>query len=510
MSTHLEMHHITKIFYGSEQPTIANNEVDLTVKKGEIHAIIGENGAGKSTLMNILYGLVKPDNGWIELNGKRVEISTPKDAIRLKIGMVHQHFMLVPSFTIAENIILGNEPHSYGMVKTRESEKITRNLAERYGLNVDPIWLTRDCSVGIQQRAEILKVLYRGAEILVLDEPTSVLTPQETTDLFSALKRLSNQETTIIFITHKLREVVEVSNRVTVMRGGMVVGGLETKDATEKQLAEMMVGHNLLLQIPKKPPVKNQPVLEVSKITVLNDWKLKAVKDLSFTINKGEVVGIAGVAGNGQEELIEAIIGQRPIVEGLVTVCDKNITNLSTGKIRSEGIGHIPDDRYRKGCSLSDSIVKNMIMGKHNKEPLATGSWINMKRSFSYTEELIKKYDIRTSSPNLPIKSLSGGNAQKVIAAREIGLTKKLLVAEQPTRGIDIVASEFIHNQIVELRNQGVAVLLVSTELTEILKLSSRILVMYQGEIVGERRPEETTEQELGLLMAGIKPTDTV
>lgn len=503
MPTAVAMHEITKIFEG-ERTVVANNKVDLFVEQGEIHAIVGENGAGKTTLVNVLYGMLKPDSGRIEINGREVTIGNPRNAIDLSIGMVHQHFMLVPSFTIADNIILGHEPKRFGLVDVKKSKKIVHDFAKMYGLNVDPDWQVQNSSVGVQQRTEILKVLYRGAKILILDEPTAVLTPQETRELFNAMRSLVKQGATILFITHKLREVLEVSDHVTVMRDGKIVGNLKTVDTSEKELANLMVGRELGQKFPARPHTNGDIVLDVQDICCEDDRGLRAVREVSFKVCKGEVVGIAGVARNGQEELAEAIMGDRKITNGRVLFKGEDITNAGTRVIKEMGCGHIPDDRYREGCAKDASVRENLVMGSHYREPLAGLFWLKPKVISRFTDQLINSYDVRTSDPELPIISLSGGNVQKAIVAREMSLAHDLLIAEQPSRGIDIGATSYVHQEIIRMRDRGGGVLLISMELTEILLLSSRILVIYEGQIIGERRPEETNEEELGLMMAGI------
>lgn len=497
------MQGITKIFEG-EQTVIANNKVDLLVDQGTIHAIVGENGAGKSTLMNILYGLLKPESGRIEVNGKEVTITSPRKAIDLGIGMVHQHFTLVPSFTIAQNVILGYEPKRIGLVNEKSARESVHKLSKTFGLNADPDWPVQNTSVGIQQRAEILKVLYRGARILILDEPTAVLTPQETRELFTAMRNLVNQGATLLFITHKLREVLEISDKVTVMRDGKVVGNLITADTSEKELAHLMVGRELELKFPPRPETNPEVILEVQDLHCEDDRGLPSVRGVSFQIHRGEIVGIAGVARNGQEELAEAIMGDRPITKGKIVFKDKEITSAHTRTIKEMGCGHIPDDRYKEGCAKEASVRENLIMGSHYRKPLAGSFWLYWKEVVKFTDSLINSYDVRTSDPDLPIIALSGGNVQKAIVAREMSMAKDLLIAEQPSRGIDIGATNYVHHQIVKMRDQGGAVLLISMELSEVLLLSTRILVMFEGKLVGERKPEDTSEEELGLLMAGI------
>ena len=502
----IEMRHITKTFPGLYRTIVANSQVDLTVQKGEFHVIVGENGAGKSTLMNVLYGLLSPDEGQIFLNGEPVSITSPKVAIDLGIGMIHQHFMLVPSFTVGENVVLGHEPTKASLLDQKAVRNQVRAISEDLKLDVDPDALILDCSVGVQQRVEIIKALYRGAKILILDEPTAVLTPQETDVLFAALKKLCISGSTVIMITHKLPEVMAAADRVTVMRDGEVVGRFERDELSEHVLAETMTGRNLSLdRLPRAATHKDrQAVLETVDLQCSDDRGLPAARGVSFRLYEGEILAIAGVAHNGQEELAEAIAGQRRVTAGNVLFQGHEITNLPVRKIRRLGIGHIADDRYGEGCARQASVTKNMIMAAHNRPPLGNWFSINMKAVRSWTREQIVKYDIRLDHPDIPILSLSGGNVQKAIVAREISMTTHCLIAEQPSRGIDIGATEAIYERIRDLRDAGIGILLISMDLPEVMRLADRILVMFNGRIVGERRPEETSQSDLGLLMAGV------
>lgn len=504
MAYAVEMYNIRKTFPG----VVANDQVTLKVKQGEIHALVGENGAGKSTLMNILYGLLTPDKGSIKVNGNEVELSSSDDAISLGIGMVHQKFKLIPTFTIMENICLGTEPtRNRYFIDKKWALKSVIEISERYGLNIDPHVKIQDCPVGIQQRVEILKTLYRKADILVLDEPTAVLTPQETDELFKVIRALVKQGKTVIFITHKLREVMEISDSVTVMRKGKVVGSMPTSETNPQEIARMMVGREVLLRVNKKPasPGK-EPIMEVKDLVVTDNRGLLAVNQVSFVVKPGEILGIAGVQGNGQSELVEALTGLREVERGRVLLKGKDITAASPEERRNTGMSHIPEDRIRRGLNLEATIEENLIVTSHNKKPFAKYGIFNFRKREEYAEKLIDEFDIRTSGKDLPAGSLSGGNMQKIVVAREIDEDPDLLIASQPTRGIDIGSIEFIHQRIVDARDEGKAVLLVSTELDEITALSDRIAVMYEGEIV-EIVPEGVaTEDELGLLMAGIVP----
>lgn len=498
----IEVKNITKRFPG----VLANDNVNLDIEKGEIHAIIGENGAGKSTLMNIIYGLYGPTSGEVFLKGKPVKIKSPLDAIGLGIGMVHQHFMLVPSFTVAENIVLGNEPRKKNIfMDYKKAVSITEELSETYGLKVDPYERVESLSVGIQQRIEILKVLYKGADILILDEPTAVLTPQETEELFDVIRRLvKDLGKTIIIITHKLQEVLTLSDRVSVMRQGKMIGTLHTKDANEQILAEMMVGREVLFNELYKEEVSKEEVLKVKAIKARDNRGLLALKGVSFNLKAGEILGIAGVEGNGQSELVEVLTGLREMEDGEFRVNGVEASNKSSREIRKLGIAHVPEDRLATGLSKDASIWENLMMGIQYEEPYAIkGVHINKKRIKERTNRLIDEFDIRTPSGDLSAGKLSGGNMQKMVIAREFSFDTPILIIAQPTRGVDVGAIEFIHSQIIEKRNKGAAILLVSAELDEIFRLSDRIITLYEGKVTGEFLNGEITKKEIGLYMTG-------
>ncbi len=498
------MEQIVKKFPG----VLANDHVDLFVKKGEIHAIVGENGAGKTTLMSQLYGLINPNSGKIYINGKEMNIKNPNDAIAAKIGMVHQHFMLVDRLSVVENVVLGMEPSHGPFFAVDTARKQIKELSERFGLYVDPDAIIEDLPVGSQQRVEIIKVLYRGAEILILDEPTAVLTPQETEELFKVLKTLKAQGKTIILITHKLHEVMAVTDSVTVMRLGKVTGVVKTSETNPKELARMMVGRDVLLRVEKDKAKLGEKILEVRNLHVNENRGLPAVKGVSLSVRKGEIVGIAGVAGNGQSELVEAITGLRKVEDGKVIFKDVDITNFSPKRRREMGMGHVPEDRLKRGMITSFPIYYNFILGKHDDPQFCDGTFLKINEIKEFSKALVKEFDVRPPMINLYGANLSGGNQQKVIIAREIAFEPELLVVSQPTRGLDIGAIEFIHKTIISMRDKGVAVLLISMELEEIFSLSDRILVMYEGEIMGEVTPETTSTEEVGLMMAGHKLED--
>ncbi|HEY7125680.1 MAG TPA: ABC transporter ATP-binding protein [Ktedonobacterales bacterium] len=496
----VEMRHIRKAWPG----VVANDDVSLSVREGEIHALVGENGAGKSTLMNILYGLIRPNSGEIAIHGQTVRISGPRDAIKLGIGMVHQHFMLIPPLTVAENIVLGHEPGgTYSRYQQQQARERIAEISRQYGLHIDPDAVTGQLSVGQQQRVEILKVLYRGAQILILDEPTGVLTPQETQELFVVLRGLVAQGKTIIFITHKLREVLELSDRVTVLRRGRVVGHLITRDTSKEEIARMMVGREVLLRVDKTPAKPGDVLLRVEHLTADSARGLAALRDVSFEVHTGEILGIAGVEGNGQSELVEVITGLRKATGGHVWLGEHAITNKTARQVRREGVAHIPEDRRESGLVLSYTIGNNLILGRHRWAQFSLrGLLLRLKQIFSWATRLIREFDIRAPGPITPASALSGGNQQKIVVARELSAEPKLLVASQPTRGVDIGAIEFIHRRLVAQRDAGAAILLVSAELDEIRSLSDRIAVMYEGRIVSVESPE-VSEERLGLLMAG-------
>jgi len=499
----LEMRDIHKIYPNG---TVANKGVNLTIQEGEIHAIVGENGAGKSTLMKVLFGLEAPTQGEIIYKGKKLALNGPKMAITHGIGMVHQHFMLVPSFTVAENIVLGNEPKKGIFSDRRKAKEITENLVNEYGLVVNADTKVENLSVGKKQRVEILKVLFRGAKLLILDEPTAVLTPQETADLFKSLKVLVSKGFTIIFITHKLREEMDISNTITVLRAGTTIGTLKTSETNEEEISRLMVGRDVLQRVMKKVATPKETVLSINKLVVKDDRGQIAVNEVSFTVKAGEVFGIAGVEGNGQTELIEAITGIRPIVSGAVTYLDQSLQDKSVKAIRKLKIGYIPEDRQTRGACLTASIEENLILDRYTEKELSIGPFIQSKKVGSFAEQMISEYDIRTKSYKFAASSLSGGNLQKVVIARELSKNPKLLIAAQPTRGVDIGAIEFIHQEIIKKRDEDTAVLLVSAELQEVMSLSDRIGVFFNGQLITILDNHEAlTEEEIGLYMLGLK-----
>ncbi|HEY9287283.1 MAG TPA: ABC transporter ATP-binding protein [Candidatus Dormibacteraeota bacterium] len=494
------MRQITKQFPG----VLANDHVDFEVRQGEIHALVGENGAGKSTLMNVLYGLIKPNSGEIRINGKPVTLSGPRDAIHQGIGMVHQHFMLIPVFTVGENIVLGREPTTAGDVydAARARNDISA-LTKRYGLALNPDARVGDLPVGLQQRVEIVKVLYRGANILILDEPTGVLTPQESTELFKVLRDLVKTGKTIVFISHKLKEVLEISDRITVMRRGKVVGHLITKDTDEAEIARLMVGRDVLLRVDKQPAKPGPVALRVENLTANSDQGIAALKGVSFELHRSEILGIAGVEGNGQSELVEVLAGTRRGTAGRIVLGDREVVNLGAAAIRAAGVSHIPEDRRGAGLVLNYSVADNLILGRQRT---AIFSWeglvLRIKAIFDWARKLITEFDIRTPTARTPARTLSGGNQQKIIVAREMATNPRVLLASQPTRGVDIGAIEFIHRRLVAERDGGAAILLVSAELDEVRSLSDRIAVIYEGRIVSIE-PGDASEERLGLLMTG-------
>lgn len=495
----IEMRNITKEF-GTFK---ANDHINLKVKKGEIHALLGENGAGKSTLMNILSGLLEPTSGEILLNGKEVKIPNPTVANRLGIGMVHQHFMLVDAFTVAENIVLGNEPTKKGVLDHKKAVQEIEKISEQYGLEVNPNAYVRDISVGMQQRVEILKTLYRGADILIFDEPTAVLTPSEIDELMNIMQGLVKEGKSIILITHKLDEIRKVADRVTVIRRGKSIDTVDVAGVSSQELADMMVGRSVSFKTKKEKAQPKEVVLDLNNLIVKESRGLDAVKGLSLEVRAGEVVGIAGIDGNGQSELIQAITGLRKVESGTVTLNGKDITNARPRKITEQGVGHVPEDRHRDGLVLEMSLAENMALQTYYKQPMSKYGVLNYSKINGHARELIEEFDVRTVNELVPAKALSGGNQQKAIIAREIDRNPELLIVSQPTRGLDVGAIEYIHKRLIEQRNKGKAVLVVSFELDEIMNVSDRIAVIHEGKIAGVVTPEETTEQELGLLMAG-------
>lgn len=499
----LELKGITKRFPG----VLANDHIDISLNKGEILALLGENGAGKTTLMNILYGLYKPDEGEIFINGEKKEIKSSIDAIRSGIGMVHQHFMLIPVFTVTENVMLGEEDtHPGGFLDREKAAKKIREISDLYKLNINPEDMVEDLPIGLQQRVEIIKLLFRNADILIMDEPTAVLTPQEVDELFAILKILVQQGKSIIFITHKLREVMECADRIEVIRLGKVVGETTPKDASPEKLASMMVGRAVELKTEKKPSEPKDVVLSVNGLSATDIQGRLVLDDVSFELRSGEILGIAGVQGNGQTELVRAITGLKSARSGIIKFLGKVVTKSSPRRITELGSAHIPEDRQKDGLVLKNSVEDNLILNTYYLPPFAKGIILQRMSIHENAHNLVKAFDIRTPDIFTPAYALSGGNQQKVIVAREFSRPIKLLIASQPTRGLDVGSIEYIHNRIVEKRDEGCAVLLVSTELDEIMQLSDRIAVMFRGKIIATVNTIDVSKEELGLLMAGVIP----
>ena len=498
----IEMLHITKEFPG----IIANDDITLQLRRGEIHALLGENGAGKSTLMSVLFGLYQPEAGEIKKNGETVQINDPNDATALGIGMVHQHFKLIEVFTVLDNIILGAEDSKLGFLRKKEARKKVEELSRRYGLKVDLDAKVEDITVGMQQRVEILKMLYRDNEILIFDEPTAVLTPQEIDELMATMKKFAKEGKSILFISHKLNEIMAVADRVTVLRKGKCIGTVEIKDTDKQALSNMMVGRPVQLEVDKKAAEPGDVVLQVKNFTVPSKGgKRNAVNEVSFDVRAGEIVCIAGIDGNGQTEFVHGLTGLEKSAGGTVTLCGKEISKASIRQ-RGADMSHIPEDRHKHGLVLDFSLEQNMVLQRFNEPQFQNFGFINQDAVRSYSEELIEQFDVRSGQgPVTVARSMSGGNQQKAIIARELDRDKALIVAVQPTRGLDVGAIEYIHGQLVAERDKGKAVLLVSLELDEVMSLSDRILVMYEGEIVAELDPKTTTVQEMGLYMAGAK-----
>jgi len=494
----LELTGITKQFPG----VLANDRIDLDLVQGEVHALLGENGAGKSTLMNILYGLYHPDDGEIRIDGHAVRMGSPRAAIDRGIGMVHQHFMLIPVMTVAENIVLATEPRKGPLLDLEAARERVRELSLRYGLAVDPDAKIEAITVAQQQRVEILKALYRGARILILDEPTAVLTPQEALELFEIVRSLTEQGESVIFISHKLNEVLEIADRISVLRRGKLVETVPREGATEESLARAMVGREVLLHVEKASREPGEPLLVVEDFHVFDDRGLEAIRGVGLQVRGGEIVGIAGVDGNGQTELIDAIAGLRKPAAGRVTLVGKDVSRASTDHRLHEGLGHIPEDRQRRGLVLDFSLAENMALHDFDERPYSRFGWLNPGRMVAAARRLIQEFDVRGGGAQTPAASLSGGNQQKVILAREVSREPQVLIAAQPTRGLDVGAIEFIHRRLVEQRDAGRGILLVSFELDEILSLSDRVLVLYEGQIVAEY-PPDISEEELGIAMTG-------
>lgn len=502
----IEMRHIVKKFGDFK----ANDDINLTLHQGEILALLGENGAGKSTLMRILSGLLEPTSGEIFVKGKKVEINSPTKAKELGIGMVHQHFMLMESFTVLENIILGHEPTNGITLDIKKAREQILKLSEKYGLAIDPDAQISNITVAQQQRVEILKVLYRGADILIFDEPTAVLTPQEITEFIQIIKNLAKEGKSIILITHKLSEIKAVADQVTIIRRGRDVGTFEVANVDDNRLAELMVGHHVNMKLNKKSVKLGREILKVENLKVKNTRGSFAVKKLSLNIHGGEILGLAGIDGNGQDELVEAITGLRHVNSGKVIINNQNMTNKKVRQITEAGVAHIPADRQKYGLILNLPLAENLVLQTYYRQPYSKHGIINHQAIYEHAEELIKKYDIRTTSAELPASDLSGGNQQKAIIARELDRNSDLIIAFQPTRGLDVGAIEYIHKQLLAERDAGKAVLLVSYELDEIMQLSDRIAVLHDGKISGEVKPEDTNDTELGLLMTGIKKEGAV
>jgi simple sugar transport system ATP-binding protein len=515
----IELENIWKVFPGDVQ---ANKDITLHIKEGEVHGLLGENGAGKTTLMNVLYGLIARTAGTIRIRGEEVNFKSPQEAVRYGIGMVHQHFKLIPNLTVTENVIIGAEPMYRNLTANlrvwkpsinpmmpmdfKGAEKEIIRISEENALNIDPRAKIQDLSVGQQQRVEIIKILYRQADILILDEPTAVLTPQEVDELFDTLQTFRKEGKTIILITHKLREPMALCDQITVLRDGALVGTVQKKDTSIEQLAEMMVGRQVVFRVAKTPAKPGAPVLRVENLYVRDDRGLPAVRGISFEIRAGEILGLAGVHGNGQRELVEAIWGLRKSTHGEVFVEGERITKYNPRKVRRIGVGYIPQDRQKRGLILDFSTKENLILGGQYRTPFATGplsTFLNAANIDDYSNHLVKDYSIRLRNIDEPVSTLSGGNQQKVVAARAMGTNPRLLLASNPTRGLDVGATEYIHNALIKMRDQGVAIFLVSADLDEVRNVADRIAIIFDGRLVAIKTPEETDERELGLLMAG-------
>ncbi len=502
----LKIQKISKYFSG----IAANNQVDLTLRKNEIHALLGENGSGKTTLMNIISGLYQPDNGDLFINGSKIKIQNPRDAITNGIGMIHQHFMLIPGFTVMENIILGKEINKMISLDLNTAREKILNLSKNYGLSVDPDALVEDLPVGIQQKVEIMKALFRNASILIFDEPTAVLAPGEIDDLFKIMKKLTQKGSSIFFITHKLKEVMRIADRISIIRKGNLIKTTSLDKTDEAELANMMVGRKVILKPLKNLFSPGKAVLEIQNITLLDNRKTEAVKNVSFKVCKGEILGIAGVQGNGQTELAEAITGLRRINKGQIKFKNKSIPMLNPREMIENGMAHIPEDRLKHGLVLSYSVAANQILSTYNKPPFARGFFRNHKKIYQESKKLIKQFDIRTPEPDALVKTLSGGNQQKVIISRELSRNIDFLLANQPCRGLDIGSVESIHKNLLHLRNSGISILLISTELDEILAISDTIIVMYQGEVINKYSADQVNKDELALNMIGLGNTLTI
>jgi general nucleoside transport system ATP-binding protein len=501
MTPAIEMKGITKYFASTQ--VRANDQVDFSVESGEVHGLVGENGAGKTTLMNILYGLIKPDSGEILIDSQKVQIDHPDDAIKHGIGMVHQHFKLIPSFTVAQNILLGMEPHQSGFLNQQKENELVEDLAKKYNLPVDPAAHIRDLPVGMQQRVEILKVLEHNAKILVLDEPTAVLTPQEVNELITVIRGLTKLGYTIIFITHKLVEVMSIADRVSVMRAGRMVGTKKISETSIPELARMMVGREVLLRVKKKEIPRGEVVFEARDISISDVNGLAAISHVSFQVHKGEIVAIAGVSGNGQTELVEAISGMNSVDGGEILFGGKLVNEASVGERRDMGMAHIPEDRMVVGLNLQTTLDENLIVSRYNHAEFSRYGFLLMKTISEFAEKVVKAFSISAARSGEGISMLSGGNLQKVVVGRELSGNPAFIIANQPTRGLDVGSIEFVHKTLIEERDKGAGVLLISAELDEVMALSDRILVLYRGRIQGELNAATATEEAVGILMAG-------
>jgi simple sugar transport system ATP-binding protein len=503
----LELRGITKRFPG----VVANDNVNLSLNTGEVLSLIGENGAGKSTLMSVLYGMYKPDEGQIVIDGTELMFASPADAIAAGIGMVHQHFMLVPVFTVAENVVLGVEPTgALGKLNIDEARRMVREISDKYNLDLDPDAVIEDLPVGVQQRVEIVKVLLRDAKVVVFDEPTAVLTPSEIIEFFEIVKTLVSAGRGVVFITHKLKEALNIADRIAVLRRGKVVGEVDPKTATESQIAEMMVGRPVQLTVDKNSAKAGEVVLKVTDLTVLDADGRTHVENVSFEVHAGEIVGIAGVQGNGQTELVEALTGLRKATSGLIALDGKDLTHSNPRERHQMGMAHIPEDRQRQGLVGGLSVAENLVLTRYHDDQFSHGVIVDWEAADAIAETLITEYDIRTPNKETGVGTLSGGNQQKVIVARELSRDLRLTIAAQPTRGVDVGSIEYIHSRIVKERDAGTAVLIVSTELEEVMSLSDRLLVMYRGKVVAELDPKKVTPMEVGLYMAGSRPDSAV
>lgn len=499
MATALQLEEISKTFPG----VIANDHINLEVRQGEIHGLLGENGAGKSTLMNILFGLYRPDSGNVFIQGKRVDIQSPRDALNAGIGMVHQHFMLIPVFTAVENLILGDEPQNGIQLDIDKAVNEADHLSQEYGLFVEPLVKVKNMSVCQQQRLEILKALRRKVNVLILDEPTSILTPQEINELYQIMDRLRDGGCSIIFISHKLNEILTITDRITVLRAGKVVGSVNTKETNKRQLTKMMVGREVMMDLDRNKPAIGKEVLKVKDLLVKNKLGMCVVNKVNFCVHAGEIVGIAGIDGNGRKEIVDVLSGLRPATSGEVFLDGEEVTNLSADILRGKGFAHIPEDRQRRGLLMESPLHENAILGFQERDAFNKGPFLIQDNIIQFTKTIIKKFDVRASSVRVLSKTLSGGNQQKLIFGRELSYSPKLLIAAEPSRGVDVGATEFMHKTLIQQARTGTGILLCSSDLDETMAISDRILVLYKGEIVAEYKANEATKEEVGLAMAG-------